>query len=151
MLVYRITKSKRASDISGNGAALYPGRWNKMGAPVLYTGESKEIALLEIIVHIPPFMIPNLDIVTIEIPDDSIQSLTTANLPSNWHRYPAPTILSEIGHKWVNMGETIALKVPSSIVHTAHNFILNCNHKDYEHTVKIIDQRKFYFDSRLRK
>lgn len=149
MLVFRITKSKRASDISGSGASLYPGRWNKKGTPVLYTGESIEIALLENIVHTPPMIIPELDILTIEIPDDSITELTSTHLPPNWHQFPAPTILSEIGQRWVDDKKTIALKVPSSIVHSASNIILNCKHKDYK-KVKILSQKKFYFDTRLR-
>lgn len=150
MLVYRITKAKRASDISGIGASLYPGRWNKKGSPVLYTGESKEIALLENIVHIPSMISPKLDILTIEIPDDSITEIKLIDLPSNWHQFPAPTILAEIGQKWIDGGESIALKVPSSIIHSAHNLILNCNHKNYI-DIKILCQEKFYFDSRLNK
>ncbi len=150
MLVYRITKSKNAADISGYGASIYPGRWNKKGTPVLYTGESKEIALLENIVHIPPMMPPDLDILTIEIPDNSITILTPDDLPPNWYQFPAPTILSDIGQKWVEEAETLALKVPSSIIHSAYNIILNCKHKDYRY-VKIISQDKFFFDSRLRK
>ncbi len=150
MIVYRITKSKRAADISGYGAAVFPGRWNKKGMFVLYTGESKEIALLENLVHIPPMMTPDLDILSIEIPDDSITVLTPNDLPPNWHQFPAPTVLSDIGKNWVDEGKSLALKVPSSIIHSAYNIILNCKHKDY-HRVKIISQKKFYFDSRLRK
>jgi len=150
MNVFRITQSKRASDISGYGAAIHPGRWNKKGTRVVYTGESKEIALLESIVHIPPMMIPNLDILTIEIPDESITILTPKDLPPNWYQYPAPTILSEISQKWIDEGRTMALKVPSSIIHSSNNIILNCQHNDYN-AVKIISQKRFYFDSRLRK
>ncbi|MEA3497108.1 MAG: RES family NAD+ phosphorylase [Bacteroidota bacterium] len=150
MIVYRITKSKRASDISGIGASLYPGRWNKRGTPVLYTGESKEIALLENIVHIPSMISPELDILTIEIPDNSIAEIKIIDLPSNWLQFPAPSVLAEIGQKWIDEGKTIALKVPSSIIHSAHNIILNCNHKDYK-VVKVLNQKKFYFDSRLKK
>lgn len=150
MIVFRITKSNRASDMSGYGSATHPGRWNKKGTPVLYTGESKEIALLEAIVHIPPMMSPKLDILTIEIPDDSITVLTTKDLPSNWFQYPAPTILSEISQNWIDEGRTIALKVPSSIIHSSNNIILNCQHKNYS-SVKITNQKRFYFDTRLRK
>ncbi len=150
MIVYRIAKSNRASDISGYGASIYPGRWNKKGTPVLYTGESKEIALLENIVHIPPMMTPELDILTIEIPDDSITVLTPKDLPANWHQFPAPTVLSEIGQRWIDDGKTLALKVPSSIIHSSNNILLNCIHKDYI-AVKILYQRRFYFDSRLLK
>ena len=150
MIVYRITKSKHASDISGTGSALYPGRWNRKGTPVLYTGESKEIALLENIVNTPPMMTPQLDILTIEVPDHSITILESKDLPGNWAQFPAPTILSEIGQKWVDEAKTVALKVPSCIIHSSYNIILNCSHQDYAQ-VTILDQRKFHFDPRLKK
>lgn len=150
MLVYRITGKKHADDLAGKGAALFGGRWNKKGSPVLYTGENKEIALLETIVHTPSLLIPDLDILTLEIPDDSITVIEINQLPKNWKVYPAPTILSEIGERWINEGKTIALKVPSCIIHSSHNFILNCKHPDYSR-VKLVERVHFEFDSRLKK
>lgn len=150
MFVYRITGTRHAGDLTGTGAAMFGGRWNKKGMPVLYTGANKEIALLETIVHMPPLLIPRLDIITIEIPDDSITSIEVDELPKNWKVYPAPVILSEIGERWIKEGKTIALKVPSCIIHSAYNFILNCRHSEYS-KVKIIDRRNFEFDSRLKK
>ncbi|MEZ5031991.1 MAG: RES family NAD+ phosphorylase [Saprospiraceae bacterium] len=151
MLVYRITGKKFASDISGIGAAGTGGRWNKRGTPVLYTGESKEIALLETIVHTPPMLVPDLDILTIEIPDDSIAILTATDLPPNWMDYPAPSVLAEIAESWIKAGLTLALKVPSCIIHSANNYILNCAHPLYRTKVNIIEHTDFYFDSRLRR
>lgn len=148
MIVYRITSKKYASDISGLGAALYGGRWNKKGRMVLYTGESKEIALLETIVHTPPMLIPELDILTIEIPDNAFTEIKVSELPKNWKVYPAPAILAEISDKWIKENKTLALKVPSCIIHSANNYILNCSHPDY-HKVKIIEQKDFHFDARL--
>ncbi len=148
MLVYRITGKKHATDLTGKGAALHGGRWNKKGTPVLYTGESKEIALLETIVHTPPMLVPKLDIVTLEIPDDSITTIEIDALPPNWKSFPAPTILSEIGEAWIREAKSIALKVPSAIIHSASNLILNCRHIDYG-LVKIIEIKNFKFDSRL--
>lgn len=148
MLVYRITNKKYAKDISGTGAAIFGGRWNKKGTPVLYTGESKEIALLETIVHTPPMLVPDLDILTFEIPDNSITEIKVENLPKNWIDYPAPSILAKIGEDWVKKEETIALKVPSCIIHSACNYILNCRHPNYN-KVKIIEHKNFHFDSRL--
>ena len=150
MLVYRITGKKHADDLTGKGAAMFGGRWNKKGSPVLYTGENKEIALLETIVHTPSLLIPDLDILTLEIPDDSITVIEINQLPKNWKVYPAPTILSEIGERWINEGKTIALKVPSCIIHSSHNFILNCKHPDYSR-VKLAERVHFEFDSRLKK
>ena len=148
MIVFRITGKKHANDMSGNGAAIYGGRWNKKGSPVLYTGETKEIALLETIVHTPPTIIPALEILTIEIPDDSIEILSINDLPDNWTNYPAPEILAEIAENWIESKKSIALKVPSCIIHTSHNYILNCRHPDYS-KVKIIEQKGFHFDTRL--
>lgn len=148
MNVFRITSNKYAANLWGTGAAIYGGRWNKIGSPVLYTGENKEIALLETIVHTPPMLIPNLDILILEIPNDSITELSIENLPKNWTDYPAPTILSEIAEKWILEAKTIALKVPSCIIHTTHNYILNCRHPKYS-DVKLISRKNFHFDSRL--
>ncbi len=148
MIVYRITGKKYSDDLSGTGAAMYGGRWNKKGTPVLYTGESKEIALLETIVHTPPMIFPKLDIITLEIPDNSITTIEENMLPPNWTTYPAPTVLSEIGEDWIIESKTIALKVPSCIIHSAYNIVLNCRHKQF-YKVKLIDKRNFKFDSRL--
>lgn len=150
MLVFRITGKKYAGDLSGAGAAAYGGRWNKKGSPVLYTGENREIALLETIVHTPPMLIPQLDILILEIPDDSITEITSDQLPKNWNAYPAPTILSEMGERWILKNSTLALKVPSCIIHSSHNYVLNCKHPDYL-KVKLIERSDFKFDSRLKK
>ncbi len=150
MIVYRITGKKHAHDVSGTGSAMYGGRWNKKGSAVLYTGENKEIALLETIVHTPPAIIPSLDILTIEIPDDSIHTIEIKDLPDNWTNYPAPSVLAEIAEKWIDSNISIALSVPSCVIHSSRNYILNCRHPEY-HTVKVIDHKRFHFDSRLSK
>lgn len=150
MHVYRITGRKYANDLTGRGAAMFGGRWNKKGSPVLYTGENKEIALLETLVHTPSLLIPELDILTLDIPDNSITAIEITDLPKNWAVYPAPVILSEIGEKWIKESITIALKVPSCIIYSAHNYILNCRHPEYS-KIRLIDQKKFKFDTRLMK
>ncbi len=149
MLVYRITGKKYAFDINGTGAAITGGRWNKKGTAVLYTGESKEIALLENIVHTPPMICPDLEILSFEIPDDSITTVLAENLPPNWLDYPSPSILAEITESWIKTGESIALKVPSCIIHSSNNYILNCSHPNYRKDVKLVEQKNFHFDSRL--
>ncbi|GAB3660832.1 hypothetical protein GCM10028791_34950 [Echinicola sediminis] len=64
--------------------------------------------------------------------------------------YPAPTILSEIAEKWAGEAKSIALKVPSCIIQSPHNYILNCRHPDYHKKVKIVERKPFHFDSRLK-
>ena len=148
MLVYRITGRKHAADLSGAGAAIHGGRWNNKGTEVLYTSENKELALLETIVHTPPMFVPNLDILTIEIPE-LVTEINIGSLPPNWSDYPAPTILSEMAEKWIKEAKTITLKVPSCIIHSSNNFILNCRHPDYKKMVKVKEHKSFHFDLRL--
>ena len=148
MIVFRIVRKKYDADISGTGAALHGGRWNKKGAAVLYTGESREIALLETIVHTPPMLVPDFDILTMEFPDDSITEMNSDALPGNWSDYPAPVILSEIAEHWIQESKTIALQVPSCVIHSASLYILNCRHPKY-HLVEVLDQQAFHVDARL--
>ena len=117
---------------------------------MLYTGESKEIALLEAIIHTPPMLVADYSIVSLEIPDNSVIEKTAVELPVNWMKYPAPGILSEIAEQWITEGRSIALKVPSCIIHTAHNYILNSRHPDY-FKIKLLVQDEFHFDPRLLK
>ena len=148
MVVYRIAGKKYADDLSGTGAALYGGRWNKKGTAMLYTGENPALALLEVVVHTPPALVPKLDILTLEIPDDSITVLNQNALLDNWADYPAPTVLSEIGEAWVRQADAVALRVPSCVIHAMHNYLLNPRHPDYS-KVKLLSQEDFHFDPRL--
>jgi len=150
MKAFRITGTKYADDLSGYGAALAGGRWNKKGSRVVYSGESEEIALLETIVHTPQMLIPKLSVVTLDIPENSITEVSPSQLPDNWFDYPAPAILAEISERWITEKSSLVLKVPSSIIHTARNYILNCLHKDFK-KVTILEIKDFYFDTRLRK
>ncbi len=93
-------------------------------------------------------IVPKLDVLTLEIPDDSIFEIGIEDLPSNWINYPAPSILSEIADLWVSSQTSIALKVPSCVIPSAHNYILNCHHPDYQR-VRVLEQKDFHFDSRL--
>ena len=140
--------SKHSSDITGVGAAIYGGRWNSKGRPVIYTGGSIEIALLEVLANITTPQFDNYNLVQIEIPDDSIEEFTAADLPKNWNHYPAPSEITMIGDEWINSHRSLALKVPSCIVPSASNYVLNCSHTDYS-KVKIIDISPFKIDNRL--
>lgn len=148
MIVYRIVSDKHSNDLSGAGSAIYGGRWNSKGKPVVYTGGSIEIALLEVLVNITTPQFDNYNLVKIDIPDDSIYELRVTDLPKNWNQYPAPSVIVKIGDEWIDSNRSVALKVPSCIVPTAYNYILNCSHT-YFKKVKIIDITPFKIDNRL--
>lgn len=148
MIVYRLARTNHSNDLSGTGAAMYGGRWNSKGRPVIYTGGSIEIALLEVLANITTPQLDDYNLVKIEIPDNSIYELKISDFPKNWKHYPAPTEITILGDKWINPNRSVVLKVPSCIVPSAYNFVLNCLHPEYK-KVKIIDITPFNIDSRL--
>ena len=99
MLVYRIAKSKYIHDLSGMGARLYGGSWNHKGVAEVYTSESRALATVEYLVHVPLSIIPNdLSIVTLAISSEiQPKEIVVSDLPANWINYPAPLKLVELG------------------------------------------------------
>lgn len=115
---------------------------------MLYTSERAETALLEQLVHVPPLMLPDLTLLSLEIPDDSILELNTNDLPENWYHFPAPAQLTEIGQAWIEVGDYPALMVPSAVMHSSRNVLLNTRHPRMRE-VTILSKELFYFDTRL--
>jgi RES domain-containing protein len=148
MLVYRLCNPKYSNDLSGTGSAIAGGRWNKKGRAVVYTSESAALALLEVVVNIPPMFQPNLNLLTIEIPENLIAEIKKESLFSNWFKYPAPTMLAEIGEGFYKDKSILGIKVPSSVVSSNFNIILNPNSSEFSR-VTIKSSEPFIFDPRL--
>src|SRR5665213_3114986 len=102
MVLYRIVKCSYANDLSGTGARLYGGRWNSEGKSAIYLASSRSLAVLEVLVHLPPLMIPdNYCLVEIEVPDNSITHIEIEDLPHNWKDISPPMALSKIGDEFL--------------------------------------------------
>lgn len=149
MNVYRIIWAEHIKKIlAGSGAG---NRWNLKGTIVVYTAESRALACVEYLVHVPAAIIPkNLKIAAIEIPDDiAPKEVSTSELPKNWRSYnPPPLELAELGTKWARKGETLLFRVPSAVVEHEYNIIINPLHPDIKHVVvKLIEN--FIYDDRL--
>ncbi len=148
MFLYRITKSVYADDLSGTGARLYGGRWNSVGKPVVYLAGSQSLALLEVLVHLPPALVPaDFVVVTFETPDD-VTNINIEILPTGWNRYPEPISLRYYGDAFIAENKHLLLKVPSAVVPQEYNYLLNPRHPRAS-KVKIISREPFNFDRRL--
>lgn len=150
MIVYRIAKARRISDLSGIGAKLYGGRWNNKDTGIVYTSESRSLATVEYLVHVPMSIIPrDLSIASIEIPNlIKRKDVLAGNLPKDWRDYPSPPDLAEIGTKWALLNETLLLRVPSAVVENEFNILINPRHPNMKRiTISKIEQ--FRFDKRL--
>ncbi|MDB4921467.1 RES domain-containing protein [Mucilaginibacter sp.] len=149
MVLYRIGKCIYVDNLSGEGARLFGGRWNSEGRSAIYLASSCSLGMLEVLVHLQPLMIPSdYCLVEIEVPDNSISQITVDGLPDNWKDVSPPAILKVIGNNFLANKKHLMLKVPSSIVPTEYNYLLNPLHPDMK-KVKIIKKEPFDFDSRL--
>lgn len=147
MILYRITTKAYARDLSGTGAMMYGGRWNPKGIRMLYTSQSLSLATLEVVVNLSGEKITNkLYCVELDFPDQlPIKSID--QLPKNWNTYPHEGATAKIGKAFIQSG-ALCLKVPSAIVTSEFNYLLNPMHDDFM-KVRFIDARPFILDKRL--
>lgn len=152
MKVYRIVRKKYQDDLSGTGARIYGGRWNKEGTSALYTSVSRSLCVLELLVHTPKDLVPpSLILLTIEIPDKllgKVESIDQSDLPKDWRSALAPDELQVLGSSLLAREDCFAIKVPSVIIPEEHNFVFNPEHSKFK-TVRLIDKEKFSLDDRL--
>ena len=148
MIVYRISDCKYITDLSGKGAALYGARWNSKDTYIVYTAQSRALALLEAVVHIGKIPVTGYCVATIDIPDDSIEHLPLGTLPNDWNTNPPPDILKVIGDRFIRSNKHAALEIPSVLMREEHNYLLNPAHPKFQ-KVKIVTQRAISFDERL--
>jgi len=154
MRVFRIERKKYLdSTLSGIGASLSEGfRWNSLHTRLVYTAESRALAMLEVAVHLD--LINDLPsdryYVEILIPDDiPLVEVDKNDLPRNWDSKPPIIGTQLIGDDFVMDNEAAVLKVPSSIVPFEFNYLINPTHKDSER-VTIIRSYPVSFDERLK-
>ena len=92
-----------------------------------------------------------IDLVSISIELRSAVSfkvIRPEDLPKNWRAYPAPVTLQDIGTEWARRNESPLLRVPSAVIPTEENCLLNPAHKEIS-KVTVREIAPFRFDSRL--
>ncbi|MGH7624207.1 MAG: RES family NAD+ phosphorylase [Gemmatimonadaceae bacterium] len=150
MHLFRICRRAfRALD--GEGARLCGGRWNSVGKAAICTSTTLSLAAIEYLVHIDPADAPNdLLALTIDVPDDiRSQTVDVDVLPSTWAQWTDNAECRALGDDWLDRGLTALLRVPSAPIPSETNVIVNPRHADAAR-VRIIEERPFVFDPRLR-
>jgi RES domain-containing protein len=149
MIVYRLTKSIYANDLSGFGAEKWGGRWNSQGVPMLYTSQSRALCVAEIAVHTPMGIIPdNYVLITLSIPGHSLFTLPNSALPKDWKAIPAAQSTRTLGNQFIKDNKFLAMKVPSVLVQGEYNFLINPRHTRIKDIV-LESVEPFEFDTRL--
>lgn len=150
MRIFRIAKTAYIDDLSGEGARLYGGRWNRVGDPMVYFSENLSLCLLEIIVHIEFAQLPlDYSFVEIEIPDKAIKTVQSVDfIKPKWSTEAAVNQLQMFGSGWLKRRESLAMRVSSAVMNQENNILINPAHQDFG-KLKILRKDKLNIDPRL--
>jgi len=148
--IYRIAKKIFIRDLSGEGARLFGGRWNKKGLQMVYFSESLSLCVLEVLVHLDyKFLSNDFCFIEVTVPDKNvITNFSTNNLIANWRSNPPSISTKEIGTNWLLENKSVAMKVPSAVLPSESNILLNPNH-DLISKIKIIKVASLDIDARI--
>lgn len=151
MKLFRIVKTKHlATAWSGSGAQLYGGRWNPPGKPVVYLATSISLAILEIMVHLQSSMLLQAyTLLSIEVPEEMLPALDASALSDDWKDPSPPDSTQSLGETWLQAGESVGLRVPSVIVPSEFNAIMNPQHADFAALLESVRNEPMIFDARL--
>lgn len=150
---FRLVKARYAARaFDGVGAKTFGGRWNHPGVPMVYLSDTPSLAALELLVHLHQSQILDSYVqITLRLPEKSIELFDDAHLPRNWQTDPAPHSTAQIGDEWITSRRRLALSVPSVLIPSQRNFLMNPLHKDFERTVSSAIRAPFKIDPRRRR
>jgi RES domain-containing protein len=134
---------------AGEGARRFGGRWNSPGRAVIYTAESQALAALEMLVHLDSEKpLQHYVAIPVTIAEQFISKVRVSELPKNWRAYPASRTTRSIGDEWLAQGKSPVLQVPSTVIPSESNFLLNPAHRQFR-KLRVGKPRPFQFDRRL--
>lgn len=144
MILWRISNY---ADLSGIGGLKFPARWHSKGKPIVYAAENPALAMLEILVNSQRANLPDsYTLMTIEAPN-SAQIENIFKLKLDWQFDENYT--RDLGDKWLAGLTTPLLRVPSAVMPSSFNYLVNPSHKDAAQ-IKIVKHETHALDSRLR-
>lgn len=157
MKLWRIaaeTRNYKATDLSGGGAAKYPGRWNDDGQPVVYAAPTIAIAVLETAAHISDAGLPlNRYLLELDVPDAIWalhEELDVATLGPAWSAIPAGHESVRVGSIWLTSLRSPILLVPSVVVPEESAALINPRHpSSAQITARVV--RAFEYNRLFRK
>ena len=148
MILYRLSLSKYAGELNSSGVA---NRWNNQFQFVIYCSENLSLCALELLAHTSGIR-PGGEFKTlhIEIAETAtITAVDVSQLPENWFQLPGYPITQKIGGDWYESGSTLLMKVPSAIIQSEFNYIINTRHPDFKGMIKLLDVKDFFWDNRF--
>jgi RES domain-containing protein len=133
---------------SGEGARLYGGRWNSKGIRAVYLAERRSLALLERLVQDAAL---NADMVLIPVQieeTEPFEIVAIDDLPVDWRNLEGISATRAIGDAWLKSKSTLGLSVPSAVLPSERNLVLNPLHEGFAR-LKIGPPEPVQMDRRL--
>ena len=149
MNVFRIVPEAFSNELNASGSA---NRWNLRGQKVIYTGSSRSLSTLELIVHrsaIQPSKPYKLLVISIDLTEAEHQKIQLDQLPNNWRNLQAYSQLQLIGSNWYKAQNSLLLEVPSAVIPQESNYIINTEHPDFSKKIRIHRIEDYFWDNRL--
>ena len=147
------TRDYEAHDLSGTGAKISGGQWNRPGLPVVYASCSIALAVLETMAHLAAGSLPlNRFLVRIDVPDDlwaTREQLSEHSAAVGWSAEPAGKVSLDLGDQWLRGQASVLLQVPSVIVPEERNVLINPLHPGAAR-IQSSKIRLFQYDARTR-
>lgn len=136
--------------MSGEGARLYGGRWNKKGHNMLYCSQFLSLCVLELLVHMDfKFINRDFGFIELELPDELIATKSSKSiLKQDWRHNPPLVATQEFGSNWLLSKSDLAIKIPSAVLPVEHNILINPNHQRFS-DIKIIRKGLLDLDARV--
>jgi RES domain-containing protein len=144
------TPGYTADDLTGTGAKLSGGRWNRPGNAVLYCAGNISLAVLETFIHLKAGGLPlNRYLVEFSIPDALwADAIALPAPPVGWDAIPTGKVSLDVGDAWLKSNRSALMIVPSVIVAEESNVLINPLHPDTRQ-VAARKVRKWSYDPRL--
>lgn len=137
--------------LAGTGGLRYSARWHHAGRPIVYLAESPAGAMLEILVHLElaENELPRTyTLLHVTAPD--ILPIYDLNPPSGNAWKTDLNVSRDIGDRWLASAPTALARVPSAILPSTSNYLLNPLHA-HAAKVQIAEATRAAFDARLLK
>jgi len=156
---WRVDKKKHLPEqdgdpgvFAGMGGLETAGRWNTKGRRISYAAEHQALAMLEKLVWLTaPEDAEGEDFILAPMafdPERHVMTLPVDQLPEGWDGFPHRRRTRQIGDLWLRRGARPILKVPSAVLPTAYNYLINPQHRLFSE-LEQGDPIDITFDARL--
>src|SRR5260370_4350934 len=143
--IFRVCRARHAR-LDGEGARRAGGRWNSPGRAVVYMAESIALAVLENLVHMSRKDFPSGYVCVAAVLPLDITVVRESEL--RLLRDLRDISSQPLGDWWIRARESAVLQVPSAVVPSECNYLLNPEHAQFAR-IRVDPPALFHFDERL--